>query len=284
MRINNPDGLDDFTSISGDHLETFSNSDVQFVRIISQNTKNIPRIICETFPNVIVMNVVNSGLTTLGPNSFASCGDLSYLELHLNQLEEIPSGVFDGNLKLMELVISNNKFRKLQSDVFSKIPLNFLNIRGNQFSSISRDFLAPLNQTLVKFDASFNEIEEISTGSFNDFINLSQLDLGKNKINILDSTAFLNTPTLKLVYLDDNEIEAIDVKFFDDKPDFEFIDLRENLCVNQSFSNLQIENNREEMMKELQGCFEAFEERIEVRCEFSATNCDLRIYNPGNYY
>lgn len=278
MSISNSEGRDDFESIAGDHIEGFNDNSVTVVRIVTQNTANVPQIICEKFPNILSLFVIDSNLSTLSELSFSSCANLAELELDMNHLEIIADVIFLNNQQLHSLSVANNRITEITANAFMGVPIRNLDIRGNSITSLSRETFAPLANTLVNLWAINSHIEVIEQGTFVNFINLIMLDLSRNQITAINSNTFSSMFSLTTLFLDHNQIQSIDERIFNQMPNLFTLDLTENQCANQDFFN--VPEVRDEMMLALRECFDVFLSET-ISCTFEATACNLNIYNPG---
>lgn len=93
MAINNPVG-GDFEDIEGDHLAERSNEDVIDVQAIMQNTRNIPSVICRTFPNTEDLSIEVSNVEFIDESSFEHCANLWRVNLNVNSIASVPDNTF----------------------------------------------------------------------------------------------------------------------------------------------------------------------------------------------
>ncbi|KAL7014641.1 hypothetical protein ACKWTF_016039 [Chironomus riparius] len=144
----NPDGIDNFTKIDGEHLKGKIHMDVR--RVMSSNTSTttiIPSILCNSFrfsdhlsiinsfigyvgPNALrscsvltILNLSNNKITDLAPNAFENTRFLRNLILDLNYLMDLPDGVFKPLIHLQNLQINQNFLQVIQTAVFSSHPV-----------------------------------------------------------------------------------------------------------------------------------------------------------------
>ncbi|KAJ7375208.1 hypothetical protein OS493_001951 [Desmophyllum pertusum] len=90
------------------------------------------------------------------------------LALSNNQLEVLPSGLFNGNFKLMRLDLSYNELLELPLDVFNKTHLLkeiFLN--NNNLTNLPSDLLTGL-RFLKNLTLDFNKLEKLNSDVFKD--------------------------------------------------------------------------------------------------------------------
>ena len=98
LHINNPNGWNNFTEITGVHMTNMGNADVRnIVRLSSSSTTNIPSIICDTFPFTTRMDLRVIRIERIDEYSFKSCKNLSYLEFFSNRIAHIDEFAFSTN-------------------------------------------------------------------------------------------------------------------------------------------------------------------------------------------
>lgn len=97
LQLNNPTGRDDFNEIAGDHADGFTNSDVITVMAMNQNSRNIPLVICNQFPNLLDLIVELSAVEVIGADAFAECVNLEFLMIGLNRIASLPDRLFRNN-------------------------------------------------------------------------------------------------------------------------------------------------------------------------------------------
>jgi hypothetical protein len=85
--IFNPDGLDNFKEITGDHLPNRGNDDVEIVYAAFGTSPNIPQIICNQFSNITEMEFVFMRTVTVEGDPFAGCNQLKNLLLPGNRYD-----------------------------------------------------------------------------------------------------------------------------------------------------------------------------------------------------
>lgn len=182
LAINNPNGFDGFESIEGEHYDGKTYDDVNVILFKnSSETKNFPRIICDTFENVEVISISDSiGLSEIGINSFVNCKKLLFLTLISNELKQIDANAFENNENLAHLYISRNQISQLPENIFK--PLKNL-------------------QTLSLYS---NKIEVVYANWFGYHPLLEFIDFDSNEIYAVDERVFEVAPNLRTISFSNN--------------------------------------------------------------------------------
>jgi len=277
LTIQNPNGLNNFTGISGTHLTGKSNRDVQCItRSSGSNTTNIPSIICEKFKYVTRIYLQSIGIQIVDEYSFKSCKNLLYLSLagnkitkfdeksfseklelqtlHLNnnQLTTLPANVFANQQKLKELWLYGNRITDLPENIFHSLTnLTILDMDNNQIKNLSSEWFKNL-QTLIFLYLNSNQIEELPKNVFSPLEKTTLITLRMNELKVIHSDSFGISPNLTDVYFENNQINAIDERFIDNIG-LHWLDMRSNSCANDFIFDSSA--SRQSMRNTLQTCF-----------------------------
>lgn len=184
LRIQNPNGFNNFTVITGIHLSGMRNEDVRYITRSSGSTTNIPSIICETFQKVERIEMHFFEIKLISDNSFENCKELNFLDFltnnisiidensfirntkleflsfQLNQINELPSKLFEPMNKLEILGLISNNLTVIHSDSFGVLPiLRIVYLQNNQVNAIDEKFI---NNTGVMLLDMHNNLCEIN--------------------------------------------------------------------------------------------------------------------------
>lgn len=236
LSIDNPDGLNTFTDITGDHLFGLSDVDVLYVTTSIANTFNFPSIVCEKFTSLKWMYFASAGLDRLDDYSFRNCQNLIELGFYKNNLTQIHENSFAFNLQLDRLSISDSRLNWLPENVFNSLK----NLK---------------ELTLVRTD-----IEDLPTGLLSPLTNLNSLWIYASRLRTIRAASFGFLPNLRSVMLGSNQISAIDEAFVDNTG-VSFLDLYGNVCVNNQVSDNS--EGRQVMRQMLRMCFNNFDSQCE---------------------
>ncbi|KAG5684591.1 hypothetical protein PVAND_013816 [Polypedilum vanderplanki] len=180
--------------------------------------------------------------------------------------------------------------------------LLFLDITSSRLNTINENSFTFCNNLQYIFLAS-NEILTIPDNTFgNNLRNVFSILLTFNQLKTISSRSFSNEvlTSLNSFEADSNFIESIDPNWFDTANNLTYLNLINNLCVNQNFLNVHL--NRSEVRSNLTECFNNYG-NVEtttttsttttttsspnesfIRCSYqlwgNEVSCELTIYNP----
>lgn len=232
ISILNPNGFNNFTTISGTHLAGKSDYDVQYIiRTIGSNTLNVPSIICNKFPNTKIIIFDGIRIQRIDENTFDSCKNLTRLWLHRNNIPDLPENIFAPLVNLQDLALSENTISNISVELFKNLPnLEFLYLHNNR-------------------------IEELPRNAFSSLKKLEIIYLNENGLKIIHSDSFGTLPNLKFISLYVNQINAIDERLID-VTGVETIHMIQNLCANTDI--FDDSPSRELMRNVLRACFDNY--------------------------
>ncbi|CAH1710037.1 unnamed protein product [Chironomus riparius] len=246
MTIQNPDGLNNFTDISGEHLAGRSDYDVQnIIRTISSKSINVPSIICNKFQNTKTFAFGSIGVERVDENTFDGCKELTRLWLYDNKISYLPKNIFDPLVNLEDLAISNNKISSISIEWFTNlVNLEVLYLHNNQIEDIPKKVFRSLKQ-------------------------LSKLYLTSNNLKVIHSESFGMLPNLKEIYIYINQINAIDERMID-LTGVEIIDMNDNVCASGRI--IDDSATRQSMRNALQRCFDNYKALFP---DHNKSNCNI---------
>ncbi|KAL7043576.1 hypothetical protein ACKWTF_001584 [Chironomus riparius] len=282
LAIYNPNGLDNFTDVTGTHLPEKSDDDVQFISIrMIPITPIFPSIICEKFKNLNTLNIHSAGLQTIDDKAFENCKNITILDIYannmLNRIDEnsfienlelkklqikvtnlssLPENIFKNQHKLENLWLSVNKFIDLPKNIFKPLKnLRTIALNSNLLTTLNPELLEPL-ENLEYLNLDDNQFEELPANIFNSFTNLKEIGLNQNKFKVIHSDWFGILPNLQSIYLYTNQIIAIDEKLLDNTGLNELYVLR-NVCADKNVHDYS--DSKELLRSEFKQCFENYE-------------------------
>lgn len=252
LTINNSNGLDDFTNIGGIHLEGFTNADVTYILRVAGFSPNIPRVICDTFPNLERVTLFDTGLSEISDNSFAGCTQMTLLDLTSNRIRTISSNAFASLTNLEFLYLEQNDIGTLPENVFAnQQELILLDLSYNPFDGgIPNGVFQPLSdlRTLFLGFSNLNAINsqwftsnpnldylylpgnriELTETSFTGLSRVTYLNLARNNINDIPEGTFAPLESLLYLYLYANNFTELEADFFPNLPNLQYLDISEN--------------------------------------------------------
>lgn len=166
------------TSVEGTHELYKSNMNVETLEV-KDSIFHFPDDIFKHLPNLRVIRVNNSGLSSLKPKLTSS--KLVELDIFENKFSEIPEKIFEGLENLESLILDRNDIQRLHSDSFAG--------------------LSWLKQLSLKD----NMISDLPDGIFNELSSLTAISLNNNRLTSLSGELFVNNPNLQIVMFNENK-------------------------------------------------------------------------------
>jgi hypothetical protein len=130
----------------------------------------------------------NNLITNLNKEWLKYFSNLKRLDMKGNNLFILEETLFDGNQRLTDLVLSNNKFSDL--------------------SAVTKA-LTPIKNTLTALFLARNSFKSIESNSLQSLSALQILDLGNNQIENIDENSFNNNKELIMLFLNGNLLKKI---------------------------------------------------------------------------
>ncbi|XP_037036889.1 leucine-rich repeat-containing protein 70-like [Bradysia coprophila] len=227
LAIDNPSGFDNFTEIDGVHLEGFTNEAVTAIQVGRGISTNIPRIICDTFPNIDQFDFYGAGLTYIDDTSFGGCTQIGWLYLSNNRLSSISEHAFT-NLRAATLInLGDNLLATLPENLFANQQnLEYLTMNNNLINDFAPGIFRPLENLRYLFIENLN-ITTINSQLFAQNFRLIYLYLGGNRIT-LSPNIFSGLDELRFMSLTNNGIGEIPHGTFAGLPNLTALDLNWN--------------------------------------------------------
>lgn len=121
------------TGIKGDHLDGHKNSDVNCFRVYhSSLLRAIPQGLGNFLPNLTFISVSKTRLASITQATLKSFTELTVLDLMMNKLRVLESGLFKYNTKLTDIYFGDNPLNAIAPDIFEPLAgLEFAHFRNN---------------------------------------------------------------------------------------------------------------------------------------------------------
>ncbi|RWS27200.1 slit 1 protein-like protein [Leptotrombidium deliense] len=161
----------------------------------------------ETFKEMIELtklNLQNNRLSSISSDQLKSMKKLIYLNLADNFINQIDTATFIFNSALRKLILNNNNLSDSVVDTIGT-KLQFLDVSANNLNQIPKG----LNQYVVDFRFSKNNLSEINSDDFDSFPLLRIIVLSNNKITTIEYDAFGRLKFLTHLWLNNNKLTAI---------------------------------------------------------------------------
>jgi Leucine-rich repeat (LRR) protein len=227
LTINNPNGYNSFTGITGTHQPGFGDADVELVQIVSGSTSIVPRIICTKFPNTGYLSLYGGGITSIGDTAFSGCTHVKDISLQMNRISSISANAFVNNREVESIGLSQNSLATLPENVFaSQQNLLELNMGNNPFQNIPAGLFRPLENVLT-INLDVTRITAINNQWFAQNSNLDYLSLVGNTI-VVNPNSFVGMSGLNGLNLNDNGITDIPSGTFTPLVNLEYLSLSKN--------------------------------------------------------
>lgn len=208
LTISNPNSFNSFTQIEGAHLSGYSNARVGILYGVSGVTTNVPRIICDTFPNLLSVDLHNLGLNEVDDNAFRGCSLITQLDLWENRISSISAGAFASLRNVQFLNLEKNMLTTLSANVFANQQnLQMLYLSQNLFADYPVGIFRPL-QNLLHLGIGFSNLNAINSQWFGNNTRLVDLHVGGNRIR-LTAQSFVGLESLVYLNLANNGISQI---------------------------------------------------------------------------
>jgi Leucine-rich repeat (LRR) protein len=144
LTINNPDGFDNFTQISGNHVGNRQDSDVSSIYGYNQNTVNVPVILCQQFVNVREIYLQLSNIRVITERSVENCGNLQILQILQNHLQTIPDNIFVNNPNLHTVSLYANEIQEIGENTFTGSQIQALYLDYNSLRRVNPRWFDPI--------------------------------------------------------------------------------------------------------------------------------------------
>ncbi|RNA07707.1 insulin-like growth factor-binding complex acid labile subunit [Brachionus plicatilis] len=231
------DSLIDTTSIQEFH---FSHAHINFVpnRIfkcmknlasLDLNCQMIERLEQNNFvylENLVELSIINCSLSWIEKNSFNGLKNLKSLILTMNYLDEIHSDMLLGLENLENFNISQNTIRQISENTFVHlVKLTSLMLNDNRINKLDKSAFNGLGQLKI-LDLNFSNNElVIDSTALDSLTALEVVDLGNNKIKMIEENTFKNSKNIKFLNLRHNSIS--DLNFLKNFEKIEFLDIKD---------------------------------------------------------
>lgn len=132
---------------NGDHMVNKTNADVKMVSFISSTVHVVPNQIFTIFPNMEILDLLNSSMTKWNRDFLKNAKNLKRVWLAKNEIEEFADNSFMGAIGLETLVLHNNKLTKISEKAFNGlVQLKSLELQNNLLTSLNGNVFAPLKK------------------------------------------------------------------------------------------------------------------------------------------
>lgn len=173
----------------------------------------IPTFSATTFPyenNLISFNVSDSKVQMVTEKAFSSLGNVQYIYLIGNGLQNISAGAFDGLHLVYELHLEENRLKDLSVGFLRGLEATTVTLNENLVEEIPGDVFSGV-LSILALDLSFNKIHLLHANSFEHLDALERLLLNDNKICHLPLGVFGPLQALTHLNLANNKLRALEI-------------------------------------------------------------------------
>jgi Leucine-rich repeat (LRR) protein len=170
-------------TLDGNHLDGFTDANVQAVSITHSTVRFIQGTIFEKFPNLEEFSIHDGDVQQILPTALDSCDKLELFHIENASLSEIPSKIFQKCAQLREINLISCQISTVASDAFYGVDnaLHGLDLSRNLLVSLSHDTLSGLIR-LRQLNLAENEIKSVDESAFNELAEVESLVIYGNAI------------------------------------------------------------------------------------------------------
>lgn len=119
-------------SVSGSHISPKGMDQVQGLKIINQNIGIFPQNIALKFKYLMIISIINCGLTSLSSTDLKPFPLLVSLHVDNNNIQSLSNDLFVFNPKIKTFIFQSNNLKRIGAKLVNKFPsLNILKLNGN---------------------------------------------------------------------------------------------------------------------------------------------------------
>ncbi len=160
------------------------------------------------------LNIKEIGVTSLENQAFDDLTSLITLTIKDNILGILPDSIF-STTSLESITLTNLQLREVSSNTLQGLnKLKSVTLKSNKMTSLGNALFTESSSTLKKIDISQNDLQEISTNTFQDLQYLTELSLSQNRLTHLQRNVFNDLESLETLNLEENDIEVGSCVFF----------------------------------------------------------------------
>lgn len=185
---------------------------------------HLPKSFFQLFPNVKYLSLDRCAINSL--QSFESSSSLQWLYLPHNHINEIGEGQLSRCIRVLEM--QSNRIRRIHEQAFEVMTeLIWLNLAENRIRNLPQYVFSP---NMIYINLEGNKITSAEY-PFRDLVQLTHLNLSRNKIRSISQDAFRGLVKLVKLDLSRNRIEEVNSKAFDMLEHLEILSLSGNKLI-----------------------------------------------------
>jgi len=208
------------------------------IYLYANSIVKIPANVFRGAPNLEGVHLDQNKINFIHQNAFAGLSKLKKLNLNENEIPEVFSETLFPMPSLTELLLGNNRLKNFLPATLSKqINLESLELHANNMMFVFPPIFDSLYK-LKKLTLNKNGMNEIPSAVFRNLGRLEHLDIADNSVRRLEVEVFKPLTSLKTLFVDNSGIHTIEKGFLNNLQNLKELRLNSNVCVNQSFANI----------------------------------------------
>ncbi|XP_053385183.1 uncharacterized protein LOC123535929 [Mercenaria mercenaria] len=196
--------------LSGNALNTLTKSIFGGISSVSEdlflNSNNITGISFDAFDNGDLYNLyMHENKFTLFPQVIQT-QPFNIINLHNNEITELPTGYLSDQTSLTELYLGNNQLEYMEAGVFDDLTaMRILSLSSNNLQTLPEGLLDAMSglEELYLSDNSMTHLHSLM-----DKTSLRTVDISNNNLETIESSAFTGLTSLESINLGNNPLEC----------------------------------------------------------------------------
>ncbi|XP_076861594.1 leucine-rich repeat-containing G-protein coupled receptor 5-like [Brachyhypopomus gauderio] len=169
-----------------------------------------------------------NNISQLPSKAFTNLHFLEELRLAGNQLRDVPKGAFDGLVSLQVLMLQNNRLEEVPREALQHLhSLHSLRLDANHISRVPQRCFEGLS-SLRHLWLDDNVLTEVPTQALGVLSSLQAMTLALNKITHIPDQAFANLSSLVVLHVNNNRVVSMGKHSFSGLHSLETLDLNYN--------------------------------------------------------
>lgn len=214
-----------------------------------ENIKFLPTNLFRVFPELVAMKVWFCSVISVNDNNFKGLSKLEYLSLPSNKIENVSCDAFVDLVSLVHLDLGYNRIRLLAKNTFDSLKaLQALYLNKNEIQNLHPEIFSKL-MNVEYLNLSENQLISLDGSIFESLTNLKVIYLKINKLEKIQNDFFKNNLNLTDIHLQGNKIKFIDATAFNHLTNLRRVDLRQNLCSDETYYVFDFDSMREDIKR-----------------------------------
>jgi Leucine-rich repeat (LRR) protein len=238
-----------YNSIAYIHIETFRmNTMLALLNMRKNQLTSVKEELLSNNSKLKIVDFSENKIVSIDQKAFIRNCKIERVDLSTNGITQLSPDTFDANTKLTYVDLSYNRITVLDRNMFSKTRIKTLSLRGNMLK-IEANMPLFTASYLEKLDLGSCGITSLSTNTFRDMLNLTELLLDNNLLKLpgqADPADNVFSGLHRLIKLDvsANEISEMSADVLRDVDDLKLLNLSFNpiMCNKCASEDQDIQN------------------------------------------